>query len=97
MSTYFLSCNRNKESVTLDLKTDDGRETLARLVTHADVLLENFRPGARPAGFPASSASTSSTLVLLSISGFGHDGPQGGRAGYDQIAQREGGLMSSRR
>jgi crotonobetainyl-CoA:carnitine CoA-transferase CaiB-like acyl-CoA transferase len=45
ISTYFLSCNRNKESVTLDLKSDDGRETLTRLVTHGDVLIENFRPG----------------------------------------------------
>src|SRR6186713_3213807 len=45
VSTYFLSCNRNKESLTLDLKSDDGRETLARLVSRADVLLENFRPG----------------------------------------------------
>ena len=45
VSTYFLSCNRNKESVTLDLKSDDGRAMLTRLVAHADVLLENFRPG----------------------------------------------------
>ena len=45
VSTYFLSCNRNKESVTLDLKSDAGRTTLERLVTRADVLLENFRPG----------------------------------------------------
>ena len=45
VSTYFLSCNRNKESVTLDLKSDDGRAVLTRLVAHADVLLENFRPG----------------------------------------------------
>ncbi|MFL6153425.1 MAG: CoA transferase, partial [Ornithinibacter sp.] len=45
VSTYFLSCNRNKESVTLDLKSDDGRATLHRLVAHADVLIENFRPG----------------------------------------------------
>ena len=45
VSTYFLSCNRNKESVTLDLKSDDGRSVLTRLVAHADVLLENFRPG----------------------------------------------------
>src|SRR3712207_2600436 len=44
-STYFLSCNRNKESVALDLKTDTGRTTLERLVRHADVLVENFRTG----------------------------------------------------
>jgi crotonobetainyl-CoA:carnitine CoA-transferase CaiB-like acyl-CoA transferase len=45
VSTYFLSCNRNKESVTADLKSDDGRRLLERLVGRADVLLENFRPG----------------------------------------------------
>ena len=44
-STYFLSCNRNKESIALDLKSDDGRDTLAALVRRADVLVENFRPG----------------------------------------------------
>ena len=96
VSTYFLSCNRNKESLTLDLKSDDGRETLARLVTHADVLLENFRPGVLDRlGFGVERLhELNPGLVLLSISGFGHDGPQGGRAGYDQIAQGEGGLMS---
>ena len=48
ISTYFLSCNRNKESITLDLKSDDGRATLARLVRAGDVLVENFRPGGSP-------------------------------------------------
>ena len=96
MSTYFLSCNRNKESVTLDLKSDDGRDLLTRLVAHADVLLENFRPGVLDRlGFPTERLhELNPRLVVLSISGFGHDGPQGGRAGYDQIAQGEGGLMS---
>ena len=96
VSTYFLSCNRNKESVTLDLKTDDGRETLARLVTPAVGLLANSRAGGlvgtRCGGVCLHELNPG--LVLLSISGFGHDGPQGGRAGYDQIAQGEGGLMS---
>src|SRR4051812_5388853 len=45
VSTYFLSCNRNKESITLDLKSDEGKATLTRLVRHADVLAENFRTG----------------------------------------------------
>ncbi len=95
-STYFLSCNRNKESLTLDLKSDEGRDVLARLVRRADVLLENFRPGVLDRlGFPASRLhELNPGLVVLSISGFGHDGPEGGRAGYDQIAQGEGGLMS---
>lgn len=96
ISTYYLSCNRNKESVTLDLKSDDGRDTLARLVRHGDVLIENFRPGVLDRlGFPTERLhELNPRLVVLSISGFGHDGPEGGRAGYDQIAQGEGGLMS---
>ena len=96
VSTYFLSCNRNKESVTLDLKSDDGRETLERLLARADVLLENFRPGVLDRlGFPVDRLhELNPRLVVLSISGFGHDGPEGGRAGYDQIAQGEAGLMS---
>ncbi|HET6666046.1 MAG TPA: CoA transferase, partial [Intrasporangium sp.] len=96
ISTYYLSCNRNKESVTLDLKSEDGRDTLTRLVQHGDVLIENFRPGVLDRlGFPTERLhQLNPRLVILSISGFGHDGPEGGRAGYDQIAQGEGGLMS---
>ncbi len=96
VSTYFLSCNRNKESVALDLKSEPGRATLERLVTRADVLLENFRPGVLDRlGFPVDRLhELNPRLVVLSISGFGHDGPEGGRAGYDQIAQGEAGLMS---
>ncbi|HET7278196.1 MAG TPA: CoA transferase [Dermatophilaceae bacterium] len=96
ISTYFLSCNRNKESVTADLKSDEGRDLLTRLVRHSDVLIENFRPGVLDRlGFPVERLhEISPRLVVLSISGFGHDGPQGGRAGYDQIAQGEAGLMS---
>ncbi len=95
-STYFLSCNRNKESITLDLKSEDGRETLTELVRRADVLLENFRTGVLDRlGFSmAALLDLNPRLVILSVSGFGHDGPQGGRAGYDQIAQGEAGLMS---
>jgi len=95
-STYFLSCNRNKESVTLDVKSDDGRATLTRLVERADVLVENFRTGVLDRlGFPVQRLhELNPRLVLLSITGFGHDGPEGGRAGYDQIAQGEAGLMS---
>ncbi|QFG67794.1 CaiB/BaiF CoA transferase family protein [Ornithinimicrobium pratense] len=96
VATYFLSCNRNKESVALDLKSDDGREVLTALIQRADVLMENFRPGTLDRlGFSAERlAELNPRLVLLSISGFGHDGPEGGRAGYDQIAQGEAGLMS---
>jgi crotonobetainyl-CoA:carnitine CoA-transferase CaiB-like acyl-CoA transferase len=95
-STYFLSANRNKESLVLDLKTDDDREVLARLVERADVLMENFRTGVLDRlGFPVERLhELNPGLVVLSITGFGHDGPEASRAGYDQIAQGEGGLMS---
>lgn len=95
-STYFLSCNRNKESVVLDLKSLQGKEILARLAERADVLVENFRAGVLDRlGFSAQRLhELNPRLVILSITGFGHDGPEGGRAGYDQIAQGEGGLMS---
>ena len=95
-STYFLSANRNKESITLDLKADDDREVLLDLVRRADVLVENFRTGVLDRlrlGFDTLH-EVNPGLVILSITGFGHDGPEGGRAGYDQIAQGEAGLMS---
>jgi crotonobetainyl-CoA:carnitine CoA-transferase CaiB-like acyl-CoA transferase len=95
-STYFLCANRNKKSVTLDLKEDAGQAALRALVRKADVLMENFRPGVLDRlGFSQQQlAEINPRLVVLSISGFGHDGPEAGRAGYDQIAQGEAGLMS---
>src|SRR5680860_1549425 len=95
-STYFMSCNRNKESVTADLKSPDGKELLTRLVAHADVLMENFRTGVLDRlGFSVERLhEINPRLIILSITGFGHDGPEAGRAGYDQIAQGEAGLMS---
>ncbi len=95
-STYFLSANRNKESVTADLKSDQGKEFLTKLVQKADILLENFRPGVLDRlGFSVERLhELNPGLIVVSITGFGHDGPEGGRAGYDQIAQGEGGLMS---
>ena len=96
ISTYFLSCNRNKESVTADLKSAEGHDVLTGLVRRADVLLENFRPGVLDRlglGFQQLQ-ELNPRLVILSITGFGHDGPEAGRAGYDQIAQGEAGLMS---
>jgi crotonobetainyl-CoA:carnitine CoA-transferase CaiB-like acyl-CoA transferase len=96
VSTYFLSCNRNKESVTCDFRSGAGRELLDRLVRRSDVLAENFRPGVMDGlGFTAQRLhELNPRLVICSITGFGHDGPEGGRPGYDQIAQGEGGLMS---
>lgn len=95
-STYFLSTNRNKESITLDLKDESDREVLLRLVDRADVLVENFRTGVlERLGLGAEALmARNPRLVVLSITGFGHDGPEGGRAGYDQIAQGEAGVMS---
>ena len=95
-STYFMAANRNKESVVLDLKTEDDREVLAELVRRSDVLMENFRVGVLDRlGFGTDRLQElNPRLVVLSITGFGHDGPEAARAGYDQIAQGEGGLMS---
>ncbi|MEJ8282237.1 CaiB/BaiF CoA transferase family protein [Pseudonocardia spirodelae] len=95
-STYFLSANRNKESVALDLKSDDGRAVLRELVVRADVLVENFRVGVLDRlGFGTDELfALNPRLVVLSITGFGHDGPEAHRSGYDQIAQGEAGLMS---
>jgi crotonobetainyl-CoA:carnitine CoA-transferase CaiB-like acyl-CoA transferase len=95
-STYFLCANRNKRSITLDLKSADGIAALRALLRDADVLMENFRPGVLDRlGFSEEHLrELNPRLVILSISGFGHDGPEAGRAGYDQIAQGEAGLMS---
>ncbi|WP_395656036.1 CaiB/BaiF CoA transferase family protein [Nocardioides sp.] len=95
-STYFMAANRNKESLVLDLKDEADREVLARLVERADVLMENFRVGVMDRlGFSVERLhELNPGLVIMSITGFGHDGPEALRAGYDQIAQGEGGLMS---
>ncbi|MGN6610537.1 MAG: CaiB/BaiF CoA transferase family protein [Angustibacter sp.] len=96
VSTYFLCANRNKESVQLDLKSRAGRESLESLVQRADVLIENFRPGVMDRlGLSVGRLhELNPRLVVLSITGFGHDGPEADRPGFDQIAQGEAGLMS---
>jgi acetyl-CoA carboxylase carboxyl transferase subunit beta len=95
-STYYLSINRNKESVELDLKDERDREVLRGLAARADVLIENFRPGVMERlGFGADVIEQlNPRLVTLSISGFGSTGPDRQRTGYDQILQAEGGIMS---
>lgn len=95
-STYFLSVNRNKESVVLDLKDEAGRHALNELIRRADVLIENFKVGTLARlGFSEDRVrELNPRIVILSITGFGHDGPEAARAGYDQIAQGEAGLMS---
>ncbi len=95
-STYFLSVNRGKRSVAIDLKDPDERAFVEALVRWADVLIENFRPGVmdRVGLGDDRLAELNPRLVRLSISGFGESGPDSDRAGYDQILQAEGGLMS---
>jgi crotonobetainyl-CoA:carnitine CoA-transferase CaiB-like acyl-CoA transferase len=95
-SSYFLSVNRNKRSVELDLKAPEGMEAARKLIAGSDVLVENFRPGTLDrlglgwetlhSGHPR--------LIYASISGFGLSGPYRDRAGYDVIAQGMGGMMS---
>jgi formyl-CoA transferase len=95
-SAYFLSINRNKESVTLDFKPPAGREVLEKLIARADVLVENFRPGTLDrAGFGWDAVHARfPKLVYASISGYGQTGPRRNEAGYDAVMQAEGGLMS---
>jgi crotonobetainyl-CoA:carnitine CoA-transferase CaiB-like acyl-CoA transferase len=95
-STYFLSINRNKESVTLDFKQPDGRAVLDRLLARADVVVENFRPGTleRLGLGAAALRARHPRLIYASISGFGQTGPRHAEAGYDAVMQAEGGLMS---
>lgn len=95
-SAYYLSINRNKESVALDYTTAEGRAILDALVARADVVVENFRPGTlddRGLGYRDLSARHPG-LIYVSISGFGHTGPRREEAGYDAMIQAEGGLMS---
>ena len=95
-STYFLSVNRNKESLTLDFQKPEGRALLERLITRADVLVENFRPGtlARHGLDHETISASHPGLVYCSISGYGQTGPRRDLAGYDAVVQAEGGLMS---
>ena len=95
-SAYYLSINRNKESVALDFRGPEGRQVLDRLIANADVMVENFRPGTLDAsglGYASLSAKYP-RLVYVSISGFGQHGPRRDEPGYDAVAQAEGGLMS---
>jgi crotonobetainyl-CoA:carnitine CoA-transferase CaiB-like acyl-CoA transferase len=95
-SAYFLSINRNKESVTLDFKHEEGRALLERLIAKSDVVVENFRPGTlTKLGLDYQTlAPRHPRLVYCSISGFGQTGPRTKEAGYDAVMQGEGGLMS---
>ena len=95
-SIYFLSANRNKRSITIDMKHPAGLELVRDLARKADVLLENFRPGTMDKlglSWPAL-RELNPRLIFASINGFGSTGPYGKRAGYDLIAQGMGGFMS---
>src|SRR4051812_7856829 len=95
-SAYFLSVNRNKESVTINFKTAEGLALIERLAGRADILIENFRPGtlARAGLDYPTLAARHPRLIYASISGFGQDGPRRDEPGYDAVIQAEGGLMS---
>ncbi len=94
-ATYFLSVNRNKKSLTLNLKTSEGQQILRKLIRRSDVLVENFRPGTMERlGFGYEALRrTHPGLIYCSISGFGESGPEASRPGYDLIVQGESGLM----
>ena len=95
ISSYFLSMNRNKESVALNLKNEQGRSLLAAMIAKADVVIENFRPGVMDRlGFGYHSLSAvNPRLIYASISGFGQTGPDRLRPGYDLVLQAMSGLM----
>ena len=95
-SAYFLSVNRNKESVTLDLKHPASRRILTPLLDRADVVIENFRPGTmdRLGLGDDDVRGARPRVIYCSISGFGQNGPRRDEAGYDAVVQAEGGLMS---
>jgi crotonobetainyl-CoA:carnitine CoA-transferase CaiB-like acyl-CoA transferase len=95
-SSYFLSVNRNKRSLALNLRDERGAAVLRRLVLQSDVLLENFVPGTLDRlGFSYDACrALKPDLIYCSISGFGQVGPERERAAYDQILQGLGGIMS---
>jgi crotonobetainyl-CoA:carnitine CoA-transferase CaiB-like acyl-CoA transferase len=95
-STFFMSINRNKKSLTLNLADKEGKEILRRLIEKGDVVIENFRYGVmNRLGFSYDNIKKiNPRAVFCSISGFGHSGPYRERPGYDVMIQGEGGIMS---
>jgi crotonobetainyl-CoA:carnitine CoA-transferase CaiB-like acyl-CoA transferase len=94
-STYFMSVNRNKKSLTVNLKAPAGRDLLKRLAKKSDVVLENFRTGTMEKlglGY-AALRKVNPRLIYCAISGFGESGPESSRAGYDLVVQAESGVM----
>jgi formyl-CoA transferase/CoA:oxalate CoA-transferase len=95
-SAYFMSINRNKKSITLNMKNEQSKEIVTKLIKQADVLVENFRPGAMDRlGFGYDAVKEMNPgIIYSSISGFGQDGPYRMLPGFDQVLQGMGGLMS---
>ena len=95
-STYYLSINRNKRSMTLDLRHPDSHKIMRALVVQSDIVIENFVPGHMTKyGFDYdASKAIKPDIIYCSISGFGQSGPDHGRAAYDQVIQGLGGVMS---
>ena len=95
-SAYFMSVNRNKKSITLNMKSKQSNEIVTKLIKQSDVLVENFRPGAMDRlGFGYEQVKEMNPrLIYASISGFGQDGPYRMLPGFDQVLQGMGGLMS---
>src|ERR1700716_3799969 len=96
VSAYYLSINRNKRSLTLDIKNSDGKRVLERLIERSDVVVENFSPGTLARlGFPDDRVrAINRRAILCHISGFGQDGPGRAWPAYDLIVQGMGGIMS---
>lgn len=95
-SAYFLACNRGKKSVGIDFSTTEGADKIKELATHADIVVENYRPDSLAKyglDFP-SLEKINPRLIYLSITGFGQTGPMAQRPGYDYVFQGLGGLMS---
>jgi crotonobetainyl-CoA:carnitine CoA-transferase CaiB-like acyl-CoA transferase len=96
-AAYFSGLNRNKRAIALDLGVPAGREVLLRLLADADLLIENFLPGTMKRwgfDYEADLAPRFPRLIYCSVTGFGADGPMGGKPGYDAVGQALGGLMS---
>ncbi len=96
-ASYFLGINRNKRGMALDLRSEEGKAVLLRLLETADVLIENFKPGGMEKwglGYHDVLSKQFPRLIHCRISGFGADGPLGGLPGYDAVIQAQAGLMS---
>jgi crotonobetainyl-CoA:carnitine CoA-transferase CaiB-like acyl-CoA transferase len=95
-SAYYFACNRSKQSITIDLRSDEGKQSVRRLAAKADVLLENFPVGtlARYGLDYASLSALNPKLIYVSCTGFGQSGPYAHKKGYDTVFQAMGGLMS---